>query len=121
MGLIIERARANVSADLGVIEVPVEGVGKLRIALATGEEGERLHGAFVSMRDGYLGTAFTRVGASETPDIENDSRSREDLARWAGFGPAVAVPIGSGDVVRGVLLLTRRREEPSSLLKSQNL
>ncbi|MEV3931455.1 MULTISPECIES: GAF domain-containing protein [unclassified Streptomyces] len=109
MGLIIERARANVSADLGVIAVPVEGAGKLRIALAVGEEGERLHGAFVSMKDGYLGTAFTRVGASETPDIEHDSRSREDLARWAGFGPAVAVPIGSGDVVRGVLLLARRK------------
>ncbi|MET8172244.1 sensor histidine kinase [Streptomyces clavifer] len=111
MALILDRARANVFADLGVIAVPVEGAGKLRIALATGEEGERLHGAFVPGRGGFLGTAFTRAGASESRDIENDPRSREDLARWAGFGSAVAVPIGSGDLVRGVLLLTRRKGE----------
>ncbi|MFE2022343.1 GAF domain-containing protein [Streptomyces sp. NPDC059499] len=109
LALILDYARANVSADLGVIAVPVEGAGKLRIALATGAEGERLHGAFVPMGGGYLGTAFTQAEASESPDIENDPRSTADLARWAGFGPAVAVPIGSGTVVRGVLLLTRRK------------
>ncbi|MFF5900843.1 GAF domain-containing protein [Streptomyces argenteolus] len=109
MALILNRVCANVSADLGMIAVPVEGTSKLRIVLAGGDEGERHHGAFVPMRRGYLGTAFTRTGACESSDIESDPRSREDNGRWSGFGPAVAVPIGSGGVVHGVLLLTRRR------------
>ncbi|MGW2184153.1 hypothetical protein ACWCXX_40685 [Streptomyces sp. NPDC001732] len=32
--------------------------------------------------------------------------------RWTGFGPAVAVPIGSGRTVHGVLLLVRREGRP---------
>ncbi|KPC84040.1 GAF domain-containing protein [Streptomyces sp. NRRL S-4] len=113
MALILRRARANVSADLGLIAIPVEGSGKLRIALATGVEAERHHGAFVPMRAGYLGTSFTHTGALETPDIENDPRSRDEASRWSGFGPAVAVAIGSGTAVRGVLLLARKKGSAS--------
>ncbi|WP_069173974.1 GAF domain-containing sensor histidine kinase [Streptomyces griseus] len=108
LALILERARANVSADLGMIAVPVEGSGKLRVALATGDGAERHHGAIVPRHGGYLGSAFTHAGLSESPDIENDPRSAQD-ARWCGYGPAVAVPVGSGDVARGVLLLTRKK------------
>ncbi|MBM7440245.1 GAF domain-containing protein [Streptomyces sp. HB132] len=122
MALILRRARANVSADLGLIAIPVEGAGKLRIALATGAEAERHHGSFVPMGAGYLGTSFTRAGASETTDIENDPRSRDEAVRWAGFGPAVAVAIGSGTAVRGVLLLARKKgSTPFSVEESEPL
>ncbi|MFE8006780.1 GAF domain-containing sensor histidine kinase [Streptomyces sp. NPDC057418] len=111
LSLIIDRARANVSADLGIVAVPVEGTGRLRIVLATGDEAESHHGTFVPMHEGYLGTAFAHDGASQSHDIESDPRSGDDAARWAGLGPAVAVPIGSGTVVRGVLLLARKKGE----------
>ncbi|MEU5714672.1 GAF domain-containing sensor histidine kinase [Streptomyces sp. NPDC020403] len=122
LALILERARANVSADLGMIAVPVEGSGKLRIALATGDGAERHHGAIVPRHGGYLGSAFTHAGLSESPDIENDPRSAQDVARWCGYGPAVAVPVGSGDVARGVLLLIRNKEgNPFSSEEAQPL
>ncbi|WP_329211844.1 sensor histidine kinase [Streptomyces sp. NBC_01708] len=122
MALILEHAGANVPSDLAMIAVPVEGAGKLRIVLATGGEGERHHGAFVPAREGYLGVALTHPGPSGSSDIESDPRSEGDTARWAGFGPAVAVPIGSGAVVRGVLLLTRKKRSlPFSAAESESL
>ncbi|MFI1166998.1 hypothetical protein ACH4UM_26210 [Streptomyces sp. NPDC020801] len=36
----------------------------------------------------------------------------QDAGPWAGFGPVVAVPIGTGMAVRGVLLLARHRGRP---------
>ncbi|MFI8007253.1 GAF domain-containing protein [Streptomyces sp. NPDC086010] len=110
MGLILEHARENVSADLGMIAVPVEGAGRLRIALATGDDAEQQHGEFVSMREGFLGAIFAKSRASVTHDIEVDPLSMTDTARWAGFGPAVGLPLGSGTTdPSGVLLLVRRK------------
>ncbi|WP_327111136.1 GAF domain-containing sensor histidine kinase [Streptomyces sp. NBC_01341] len=110
MGLILDHARENVSADLGMIAVPVEGAGRLRIALATGDDAERQHGEFVPMREGYLGAVFANPRVSVTHDIEEDPLSIADAARWVGLGPAVGLPLGSGTTdPRGVLLLVRRK------------
>lgn len=108
LGLLLEHAHKNVAADLGLIAVPVEGADTLRIALAVGAESDRYHGEFVPLREGYLGRAFTEASASVSLDVEHDPRNGADSARWAGFGPAMAVPLGSGGTdPRGVLLLAR--------------
>ncbi|MEV2245689.1 GAF domain-containing sensor histidine kinase [Streptomyces sp. NPDC049970] len=122
LALILEHACGNVPTGLGMIAVPIEGTDTLRIALAAGDDAERHHGALVSVRDGYLGAAYAHAGASGTRDIEGDARSGADSSRWAGLGPAVAVPIGSGRVVRGVLLLARAKGEPPySAVESESL
>ncbi|MDF6022474.1 GAF domain-containing sensor histidine kinase [Streptomyces sp. JH34] len=110
MALILDHAHKNVAADLGLIAVPVEGADRLRIALAAGADSDRYHGEFVPLREEYLGRAFAEAAAAVSLDIEHDPRSGADSARWAGFGPAMAVPLGSGTTdPRGVLLLARSR------------
>lgn len=107
MALIFEHARANVSSDAGILAVPVEGTGKLRIALAAGMDTERHQGALLPQEDGYLGVALAGPGPVESPDIAHDPRTAGATVWWAGLGPAIAVPLGSGAVTRGVLLLAR--------------
>ena len=107
LALIFEHARANVSAAAGILAVPVEGTGKLRIILAAGMDTERHQGALLPQEDGYLGAALAGPGAVESPDIAHDPRTAGATEWWAGLGPAIAVPLGSGAAARGVLLLAR--------------
>ncbi|MEU0133027.1 GAF domain-containing sensor histidine kinase [Streptomyces sp. NPDC006296] len=108
MNLILEHAHHNVAADLGLIALPVQGADRLRIALTAGQGSDRHHGEFVPLHEGYLGRAFTDAATSVSPDVAHDPRSAADTARWAGLGPAMAIPLGSGSTdPRGVLLLAR--------------
>ncbi|ALO92360.1 Putative Hypoxia sensor histidine kinase response regulator DosT [Streptomyces hygroscopicus subsp. limoneus] len=113
--LVIAHARRNVSADLGVILVPAEGTDGLRTALADGE-GVTAHstGVLLSAREGFLAAALSGCGAVVTSDIVHDSRAgADDAVWWAGFGPAVAVPMGTGRAVRGVLFVARHKGRPA--------
>ncbi|MEV0262390.1 GAF domain-containing protein [Streptomyces sp. NPDC050617] len=110
--LIVERARSIVAADLGVLAIPVEGAEGLRIALATGEGAEALSGLPLPRRDGFIGRAFTTGEPVVSRAMEDDPRLGEDASRWAGLGPAVAVPMGTGKSARGVLLVARSTGRP---------
>ncbi|WP_328392539.1 GAF domain-containing protein [Streptomyces sp. NBC_00390] len=121
--LIVEHARAIVSADLGLIAVPAEGTGRLRIALAAGTDAERHEGVLLPGDDGCITAAYEMRQLVDSADLENDRRAPPDTARWAGLGPAAAVPLRTGDSVHGVLLLARGKgrahfgkEESSSLM-----
>ncbi|MFF0073167.1 GAF domain-containing protein [Streptomyces sp. NPDC005494] len=108
MGQILDHAYKNVSADLGLIAVPVEGADRLRIALAVGQSSDDYHGEFVPLREGCLGSAFTEAKPSVYLDIEHRPRDGSGPGRWLGFGPAMVVPLGSGRTdPRGVLFLAR--------------
>ncbi len=112
--LVIEHARRNVSADLGIVLVPTEGTDGLRTALADGE-GAAVHntGLRLSARDGFLAAAVSGCEAAVTSDIVHDPRTAaQDAGQWTGFGPAVAVPMGTGRTVHGVLLLARHKGRP---------
>ncbi|MEU9379564.1 GAF domain-containing protein [Streptomyces sp. NPDC048279] len=113
--LVLERARRNTFADLGVILVPAEGTDGLHTALADGD-GATAHstGVRLSVREGFLAAAFSGCEAVVTSDIVHDSRAgADDAVWWAGFGPAVAVPMGTGRAVRGVLFLARHKGRPA--------
>ncbi|MFF8843362.1 GAF domain-containing protein [Streptomyces sp. NPDC015127] len=105
--LILEHARAIVPSDLGLITVPAKGTGRLRTAIATGHGAERHKGALLPMGEGLVAAAFEGQAPISTLDLEGEESTSTDAARWAGLGPGIAVPLGTGKGVRGVLLLAR--------------
>lgn len=129
--LVLERARSLADATLGLLVVPggaappgaAGGAGgggrvrrgdrsepppaaELRTACATGAGSE----AFAQVRfddDGLVAAALRADTAVTSADPAHDPRAEGGADSWSGLGPAVAVPMGAGDGVRGVLLLAR--------------
>ncbi|GAA3379004.1 two-component system sensor histidine kinase [Streptomyces sannanensis] len=109
--MMVERARRITAAELGVVYLAEAG-GCLRGALALGERAEA-HRGLTLPREGTLAAAAFAAGRPvTTPDVTSDARVTFEPGRWKGFGPAVAVPVGTKDGVRGVLMLARRAGSP---------
>ncbi|RCH61653.1 GAF domain-containing protein [Streptomyces sp. SDr-06] len=101
---MVDRARQITSADLGVVDLVVEGSAGLRGALALGLGAEAHRGRLVPVEGTLAGSALQAAGLVATPDVSTDPRITYEPTRWAGLGPAVAVPMGA----RGVLVLARQ-------------
>jgi signal transduction histidine kinase len=105
--LVLEHARRILAADLGALAVPVDEGKALRVEQASGV-GAASHRGLVVPRDGsFMGAAATAGRPITSADISRDPRITTGPPRWAGLGPAVAVPMGAHNGVRGVLLLAR--------------
>ncbi|WP_329127007.1 sensor histidine kinase [Streptomyces sp. NBC_01465] len=104
LALVVDHARQLLTADLGLVAVPESG--RLRVELALGRGAEAHLGLLVPDGENFLSAAFRTGEPVLSQDIAADART-EAKERWAGMGPAVAVPLGSGTGVRGVLLLVR--------------
>ncbi|MFE6104007.1 GAF domain-containing protein [Streptomyces laurentii] len=61
---------------------------------------------------GTAGTAGTSVTAGTADAADSDVRSGEVSGPWRGFGPAVAVTVGTKERLSGVLVLARRGGRP---------
>ncbi|MFJ9854654.1 GAF domain-containing sensor histidine kinase [Streptomyces sp. NPDC101150] len=109
--LIVGHARDILAADLGVLALPGEE-GSLRVVLATGVDAEAHQGLVLPRKGSFVGAALDAGRPLISLDVEHDPRITTGPPRWAGLGPAVAVPMIAGERVRGVLLLARvhRRE-----------
>lgn len=105
--LIAERARDITAAELAVVVVPMENTDSLTVELAIGEGAEAHRGLVLPVDDGLLGRAFSGATPVMSSDIARDERASSGAQRFTGLGPAVAVPIGTGDGVRGIVLLVR--------------
>ncbi len=105
--LIAERAREITGAALAVIAVPMPGTDSLTVELAVGQGAESHRGLVVPAENSLLGRAFTTAAPVTSPDITSDERVFPGPQRLEDLGPAVAVPMGSGDRVRGIVLLAR--------------
>jgi signal transduction histidine kinase len=66
----------------------------------------------VPLDSSLLGEAFTRAAPVASADVSRDERVAAGPPRFAGLGAAVAVPVGTGDGVRGVVLLVRQAGRP---------
>jgi GAF domain-containing protein len=105
--LVLENARRILAADLGALAVPVDEGKALRVEQASGV-GAASHRGLVVPRDGsFMGAAATAGRPITSVDIAQDPRITTGPPRWSGLGPAVAVPMGAHNGVRGVLLLAR--------------
>ncbi|MEU3856549.1 GAF domain-containing sensor histidine kinase [Streptomyces sp. NPDC028722] len=108
LGLIAERARDITGAALATLAIPVPGTGTLAVELAIGREAQAHRGLLLPVEGTLTGAAFALGASVSSPDIAHDERISAGPPRFAGLGPAVAVPIGREDRVRGVVLLARQ-------------
>ncbi|AZQ39697.1 GAF domain-containing protein [Streptomyces cyaneochromogenes] len=108
LGLIADRAREITGAALAVVAVPMEDTDWLSMELAIGPEAETLRGLVLPVDGSLIGEAFSTAAPVTTPDVSQDKRVSAGPPRFNGLGPAVAVPVGTGEGgVRGVVLLIR--------------
>ncbi|MEE4590817.1 GAF domain-containing protein [Streptomyces sp. DSM 41524] len=110
--LIVEHARRILSADLGVLMLPMAGTDELQVALAAGTDAEAHRGLVLPRRGTFGGAAFTASEPVTSTDVQNDPRITVGPQRWEGLGPAVAVPMRTRDGVGGVLSLARVVDSP---------
>ncbi|MGW6012060.1 GAF domain-containing protein [Streptomyces sp. NPDC055210] len=113
LGLIAERARDITSAALTVVALPMENTDSLTAELAFGEAAEAHRGLVLPVDEGLIGRAFSAAASVASPDISAEERDASGPPRFTGLGPAVAVPIGTGERVRGIVLLVRESGGPA--------
>ncbi|MEU4101427.1 GAF domain-containing protein [Streptomyces tanashiensis] len=109
---MLERAVDIAGADMGVFYLVGPG-GELRGSLASGAGAEVHRGVVLPSSEGTLAAAaLTRDGLIAVADVESDARITVQPERWKGFGPAVAVTVGTKERLSGVLILARLRGRP---------
>lgn len=109
---MLERAQDITGADIGVCYL-IGPEGELRGSLARGEGAETHRGLVLPSTRGTLAeAALTHDGLITVDDLETDERVAVRPERWAGYGPAVAVTLGTEATLDGILILARRRGRP---------
>ncbi|MFI9173657.1 sensor histidine kinase [Streptomyces lincolnensis] len=108
LGLIAERAGEITGSALAAVALPVEDTGSLAVEIAVGLDAEAHRGLVLPVETTLMGLAFSTAAPAVSADVPSDDRISPEPPRFQGLGPAVAVPIGTGEGgVRGVLLLAR--------------
>lgn len=105
--LIAERAREITGSVLAAMSVPVRDTEALTVELAIGRHAGAHRGLVLPVRGTLTGAAFASGAVVSSPDVAHDARVTAGPPRFGGLGPAVAVPVGGGGHVRGVVLLAR--------------
>ncbi|MEU9947471.1 GAF domain-containing protein [Streptomyces sp. NPDC047939] len=110
---MLERAMDIVGADLAAFYL-VGPNGELTGSLALGEGADAHRRIVLPSAQGTLAAAaLAENGLVTVPDVETDARVTEQPERWEGFGPAVAVAVGTKEKLSGVMVLARRRGGPT--------
>ncbi|MFI5520924.1 GAF domain-containing sensor histidine kinase [Streptomyces platensis] len=112
LGLIVDKAREILTADLGVIAFPEQDDRALHVALASGVDAEAHRGLVLPRQGSFMGAALDLREPMISAHVEQDPRITAGPPRWMGLGPAVAVPMITGGRPRGVLLVARVLERP---------
>lgn len=111
LGLITGRAAEITGAALAVFAVPMEDTGTLAVEVAVGKESEKHRGLVLPVRGTLMGEAFAGAAPVISRDASHDERISAGPPRFSGLGPAVAVPVGTGEGgVQGVVLLVRESD-----------
>ncbi|MER5352155.1 GAF domain-containing protein [Kitasatospora sp. NPDC002551] len=108
LALIAQRSREITGADLADVCVPVDGTGTVRVELASGGDAPGREGLAVPLEGSLAGEACASGVPVITADLAGDPRRAAGTGRFAGLGPAVAVPLGRDTGrIDGVLMLAR--------------
>ncbi|MEV0743181.1 GAF domain-containing protein [Streptomyces sp. NPDC050549] len=123
LGLIAERAGEITGSALAAVALPMEDTGSLAVEIAVGMDAEAHRGLVLSLDRSLMGLAFSRAAPVTSADVGHDDRISLEPPRFGGLGPAVAVPIGTGNAgVRGVVLLAREAgRQPFSVTETETL
>jgi two-component system, NarL family, sensor histidine kinase DevS len=107
--LIAGRALELSGADYAVIALPEdleaapEDITELKVAVAAGLDSAVITGRTIPMAGSTAGAVFTDHVPRTVPHLRYDVSQGLEVR----FGPALALPLGSGDQVQGVLLVIR--------------
>ncbi|MFS4094324.1 GAF domain-containing protein [Streptomyces sp. AF1A] len=113
LDLIAERAREITGSALAAVAMPLSGTDALSVQIAVGAEADAHRGLVLPLHDSLMGLAFAAAAPVISDDVAHDRRISPEPPRFRGLGPAVAVPIGTGEGgVRGVVLLAREEGRP---------
>ncbi|MER5199958.1 sensor histidine kinase [Streptomyces sp. NPDC002755] len=113
LALIAERAGEITGSALAAVALPMGDTGSLAVEIAVGMDAEAHRGLVLPMDSSLMGLAFSGAATVSSADVGQDERICLEPPRFGGLGPAVAVPIGTGDAgPRGVVLLARMTGEP---------
>ncbi|MFI9100772.1 GAF domain-containing protein [Streptomyces fildesensis] len=107
ISLIAERAKEITGAELALVALPVDDAAALSVELVIGRDAPALRGLVVPVEGSLVGAAFSSAKPVTSENINLDEAVRTDVPRNDRLEAAVAVPIGTGDGPRGVLLLVR--------------
>jgi signal transduction histidine kinase len=114
LGLIAERAGEITGSALAVVALPTGDTGALTVEIAVGMDAEAHRGLTLPMNRSLMGLAFSSATPVTSADVAHDARISLEPPRFGGLGPAVAMPIGTGETgARGVVLLVREAGEPA--------
>lgn len=110
---MLEQARDITGADIGVFYLVGPG-GELRGSLALGKGAETHRGIVLPSSAGTLAAAALgeEDGLITVADVGTDDRITVQPERWKGFGPAVAITVGTKEKLSGVLVLARTCGRP---------
>ncbi|MFI8500047.1 GAF domain-containing protein [Streptomyces sp. NPDC085524] len=109
---MLERAKDITGADTGVFYL-VGSSGELRGSIALGDGAAAHRGIVLPSTAGTLAeAALAQDGLITVTDVQCDRRVTVQPERWTGFGPAVAVTVGTKERLSGVLMLARRHGRP---------
>ncbi len=109
---MMERSKDIAGADMGVFYL-LGPTGELRGSLALGEGGEAHRDIILPSTEGTLAeAALANDGLITVTDVATDERVTVQTERWAGFGPAVAVTVGTKEKLSGVMMLARYHGRP---------
>ncbi|WP_228980898.1 GAF domain-containing sensor histidine kinase [Streptomyces sp. DH12] len=111
--LIARRAQEITGTRLADVSVPVQGTRDLVVELAIGADEDSRRGLVLPVDGTLSGAAYDSGSPVTTAALAEDTRYHAGPRRFAGLGPAVAVPLGTGaEGTRGVLLLARSADGP---------
>ncbi|MFG2231450.1 GAF domain-containing protein [Streptomyces sp. NPDC048723] len=112
--LIARRAQEITAARLADISMPVAGTEGLVVEFAVGADSEARQGLVVPFAGTLSGAAHQAGRSVASLHASDDERYFSDVQVQDGFGPAVAVPLGTtAGESRGVLLLARSAGDPA--------
>ncbi|MFE5792777.1 GAF domain-containing protein [Streptomyces sp. NPDC056503] len=105
---MLEQAVDIAGADMGVFYLVGPG-GELRGSRARGDGADTHRGVVLPSSEGTLAAAALAEtdGLITVADVSSDPRVTVQPERWQGFGPAVAVTVGTKERLSGVLILAR--------------
>jgi signal transduction histidine kinase len=107
--LIAGRTLELSNADYAMIVLPddyeaePEDITTLTVAVSAGLESESITGRTIPVRGSTSGSVFVDHVPRAVPSLAFDAAAGLDVA----FGPALVLPLGSGDRMQGVLLAVR--------------
>ncbi|MEU6772303.1 GAF domain-containing protein [Streptomyces sp. NPDC046759] len=122
LGLIAEHAREISGSALAAVALPMEGTKSLTVEIAVGVDADAHRGLVLPLDESLMGLSYTATAPVTSDDVVSDPRITPEPPRFEGLGPAVAVPIGTGEGgARGVVLVAREAGRPVFLEKETEL